>query len=102
MITFTNEFYAGLLPAFFDENDPRPAQDQLHEHYAHGGGVRPFKGFTLRDWQVSNGAWLTYPEDHPLLEMTRAKMRDETLILFDCQWLAIVQPDGSHIITRVD
>ena len=100
MIQFTNNRIAGGLPAFFDENDPRSARDQLHENYAYGGGVRPFKGFTLHGAPLY--AHLSYPGDPSMMEVARAKIRDELLILFQGSWLAIIQPDGSHIITRVD
>ena len=103
MITFTNPRYAGLLPEFFSLLDPRPARDQLHDSYAHGGGVRPFKGFTLsRDWRNSGTATLHYPQDPPMREVSRGMLREETIILFESSWLAIVQPSGDYLICRVD
>ena len=102
MIHFTNPGAAGLIPEFFSEHDPRSAREQLHENYAHGGGVRPFQGFTLQSWQSPGEAHLTYPGDPPMREVSRATLRDETIILFDYSWLAIIQPSGDHIITRVD
>lgn len=102
MIEFTNQKYAGLLPAFFSEYDPRSAKEQLHEAYAHGGGVHPFKGFTLHNPASVGKAYLKYPEDPPMQEISRAKLRDETIILFECDWLAIVQKNGDMIVTRVD
>jgi hypothetical protein len=28
----------GFIPQFLDDADPRPAREQLHSAYAHGGG----------------------------------------------------------------
>ena len=102
MIHFTNSRAVGYIPEFFSENDPRSAREQLHENYAHGGGVRPFPGFTLQSWQSPGEAYLSYPGDPPMREVSRATLRDETIIVFDYSWLAIIQPSGDHIITRVD
>lgn len=111
MITFTAHkapyYDFGFLPEFFDESDPRPAKEQLHENFQHGGGFSPLAGFSLVGDDVPGEALLTYDkgsedEEPPLREIGRAKLRDETLIFFDCSWLAIVQPDGSFEVTRVD
>ena len=102
MIRFTNQERAGLLPLFFSSNDMRPAAEQLHENYAHGGGFHPFEGFQLLDRHLPNKAQLAYPEDPPMRELSRGTLRDELLIFFESSWLAIVQPDGGFVVTRVD
>ena len=102
MIAFTNPHYAGFLPQFFSEEDPRSAAEQLHASYAHGGGYHPFGGFKLYDVDSEGKAYLIYPGDPPMREFSRAKLRDETLILFEYGWLAIVQKDGRFTVTRVD
>lgn len=101
-IQLTNQRLCGILPEFFDESDPRPARDQLHENYAHGGGVHPFKGFTLNSWRSLGRAYLSYPEDPPMMEVARGFLRNETVILFESNWVAIVQPNDDHLICRVD
>ena len=90
----------GLLPEFFDERNPQSARDQLHEAYAHGGGVHPFKGFDLIE--VDGKAALQYPGDPLAHEIARATCRDETIILFAYSWVAIVQKNGAYIVTRCD
>lgn len=102
MISFSNRQYAGYLPEFFSELDVRTAEEQLDEAYQHGGGVQPFKGFKLCNWEVAGGAYLAYPGDPDMKEISRDKLRDETIILFEAEWVAIVQPDGSHMVTRCD
>ena len=90
----------GVLPMFFDEADPNPASVQIHHRYAHGGGWHPFSGFELK--KDGRGHYLSYPEDPPMREIAQGKMRDETIILFDHNWVAIVQRDGTFEVARVD
>lgn len=87
----------GYLPSFLSEDDPRPAREQIDANYGHGGGWRPFlMGMTLK------GNALHFPGDPPYPLVAKAKLRDETLLLFKFSWLAIVQPDGSYEIAMVD
>lgn len=101
MIRFTRMEYAGLLPTFLSERDPRPAKEQLHTAYAHGGGWRPFRGFRFHQLHPGS-AQLLYPGDPPMREISRAKLRNETIILFQADWVAIVQSDGSFEVARMD
>lgn len=100
MTNWTNPSRVGFLPHILRESDPRPAAEQLHDRYAHGGGFQPFEGFKLASTEGT--AELHYPGDPPMYEVSRATLRDETLILFDYEWLAIVQPSGSFVTVRVD
>ena len=87
----------GELPYMLDEDDPRAARDQLHANYAHGGGWRPFTGFTLnKDFSMS------YPGDPPTYPIAMTKLRDEIIILSEHDWVTILQPDGSHETCRMD
>lgn len=88
----------GYVPLFFSEADPRSAKEQIDANYAHGGGWSPFKGFTMRP----DGSCLDYPGDPPQRLIAEAKLHKETLRLYDCAWLAIVQEDGSYEIARID
>ena len=90
----------GILPQFFDEADPRPARDQIHDRYAHGGGWHPFEGFQLKKGE--NGYYLAYPDDPPMREIARAKLRDEWVVLFEYDWVAIIQEDGTYEVASVD
>ena len=87
---------AGYLPWFFDENDPLTAVEQINKNYAHGGGWRPYSGF-----QYTPRA-LYHPDDPPMPLVALGRLRTEQLRLYKMSWLAIVQPDGSHEIARVD
>ena len=92
---------AGYLPQFLDENDPRPAVEQIHTAYGHSGGWSDFAGFKLVSEE--NGFYsLSYPDDPPTRELSRATLRDEKVILFQHSWVAVIQPDGSFRVARID
>ena len=101
MVQFTNEHLAGYIPDFLSVHDPRPAVEQLNENYAHGGGWHPFKGFMLV--KLSREQYgLAYPDDPPMREMSRGVLRDETIVLFESSWVAVIQKDGSYEVARMD
>lgn len=103
MLPFTNPDAAGFLPMFFNPHDPRPAKEQAHTAYAHGGGWRPFEGFDLKQpAHFGGGYFLIYPGDPPMYERSRGRLRDELIVLFESDWVAIIQPDGSYEIARMD
>jgi hypothetical protein len=87
----------GFLPGMLNEEDPRPAREQLDTNYAQGGGWRPFQGFRM----LSNGN-LAYPGDPPMQLLYETQLRNETIRFYDHAWVAIVQPDGSYEIARMD
>jgi len=102
MTEWTNIEEAGLLPMMFLEDDPRTAQEQAGANYSHGGGWMPFKGFTLHG-SSERGYTLEYPEDRPMKEVSRAKFHDQTLVLFEASWLAIIEADVSMSdVSRMD
>lgn len=95
--------HLGLIPSFLNEADPRPAREQLHEAYAHGGGWCPFYGFKLvRPTADPVQWWLAYPKDPPVRLLAYTSLREETICLFQFAWVAIVQKDGSFEIARMD
>jgi hypothetical protein len=87
----------GFLPSFISEEDPRPAREQFNTNYGHAGGWSPFQGFTM----LPNGN-LKYPEDPETRLLWETKLRDETIRFYEHAWVAIIQPDGSHEICRMD
>ena len=88
----------GFIPEFLSEDDPRPAREQIHENYAHGGGWRPFPGFTIDDHKVR----LCYPGDPPMRLEAMSMLREEVLLLFEHSWLVIVQRDGTWEAAHLD
>lgn len=92
--------YLGLLPEFFSETDPRSAAEQLNANYAHGGGFRPSPE---GKWALDRETLvLTYPGDPPFQPLAKAYLHDELLVFYQSAFLAIIQPDGSFKVTRVD
>ncbi len=85
----------GYIPSFLSENDPRPARKQFDDAYI--GGWTPFKGHTM----LSNGN-LAYPGDPETPLLAETKLRDEVIRFYESSWVAIVQPDGSYEIARMD
>ena len=88
----------GLIPTFLSEANPASAREQLHVNYAHGGGWHPFKGFTYDPTTKT----LHYPGDPVVSYISYAHLRDEVIIIFEHAWVAIVQPDGTYEIARMD
>lgn len=89
--------HLGIIPNFLNENDPDPAREQFNYHYSHGGGWRPFNGFTMNEDKS-----ITYPDDPPLPLLAEAKFRNETIRIYPHAWVAIVQEDGEFEISRMD
>jgi hypothetical protein len=90
----------GLTPQFLSVNDERDAVTQLDSNYRHGGGWQDFNGFTLDDDPIAPR--LNYPSDPPTEAVAYWELRDERIILFDHAWVAVVQPDGSFRVARMD
>ena len=113
MITFKAtslfpHFDFGMLPSIFWKGDERPASEQLDERYSYGGGFSPLDGgweldtLNVIEEGMPEFYTLTYPNDSPVNEIGRAQLNDETLVFFQHSWLAIIQSDGSFVVTRVD
>lgn len=92
------EDYLGFIPLFLDEYNPAPAKEQFNHNYAHGGGWSPINGFTFDPETLT----ITYPGDPPHEAVAKAKLRDETIIVYPFAWVLILQPDGSYEVSRMD
>jgi hypothetical protein len=88
----------GFLPIFLSTDDPRPAKEQFHTNYRHGGGWHPFHGFKFNPTTLT----LTSSGDPPMRAIAETKLRDERIIFFTCSWVMIQQPDGSCELARMD
>lgn len=98
---WTNEHLAGLLPSFISEHDSADAVTQLDRNYAHGGGWHDFDGFELVNMDYGQYG-LKYPGDPIFVEQARTQLRDETIVLFQGSWVAVIQPDGRFRVSRMD
>ena len=92
-----NDEFLGLIPEFISAADERPLVKQINANYGHGGGWRTVAKFVLKDDK------LQYPGDsQPYLLIAQAAVRDETLMLFESSWVAVVKGDGSYEVARID
>lgn len=96
------EEHLGLIPHFLYEEDERSASEQFEDRYV--SGWRNQEGFALGD---DNS--LQYrpndPEeerDPPLVPRAIAKLRGETIVFYDYAYVAIIQPDRSFEVCRMD
>lgn len=89
--------HLGFLPMFLNEDDPRPAKEQIDAHYQHGGGWRSMKGFKL-----TGSLGLSYPGDPILKPLASTHLRDETILFYMSAIVAIIQKDRSFEVARID
>jgi hypothetical protein len=91
--------HLGIIPGMLNSRDPRPAREQFDEHYVHGGGWRPFQGFTMNPETFA----IKYPGDPAHKALAEIVFRPEERIFFyESAWVAIVQKDGTYEISRMD
>jgi hypothetical protein len=96
----------GFVPQFLHTDDDRPAAEQIDDNYAHGGGWRPNPDRAMF-WRISkHDAALVYDDGDGPAEVqplvATAQLRDEEIHIYDGAWMAIIQPDGSFQVSRVD
>ena len=102
--------WLGVVPGFLDENDPRPAAAQFEAHYQ--GGWNPNRtGKVKLECQVLFNRKgeskhvhmvMTYPGDPPMPPVARLKFRDELIVSYEHSFFAVVQPDGTYEVARMD
>jgi hypothetical protein len=86
----------GYIPSWLNEANPKTAKEQLNDGYAFGGW-QPFDGFTLAEDDS-----LVYPGDPPQKPISEIQFRDERVILYPSSWVAVVQPNRSFEVCRMD
>lgn len=89
--------HLGYIPSFLDERNPAPAKEQFDQNYGHGGGWHPLKGFKLED---DNS--LVYPGDPPQRPIAAIRFREELVLIYSHAWVAVIQPDRSFEVCRMD
>jgi len=65
--------------------------------YLHGGGWRPFQGFTLQEDDS-----LLYPGDPALPVQASFQCGDDIIHMYAHAWVCIVRPDTSYEVCRMD
>lgn len=89
--------HMGLIPLMLSTADPRPAREQLDSAYGHGGGWQPMPNF-----KMTKDENLVYPGDPPTKPFAELQLRDERVVLYEHEWVAIIQRDGSFEVSRMD
>ena len=90
--------HLGFIPGFLSDDDPRPAKEQFHEHYRHGGGWLPIKGFAFNKVDHT----MKYPGDPPFPPIALITLRNERIFLYESAFVAIVQSNNTYEVARMD
>lgn len=95
--------HLGIIPYWLTANDHHPAKEQLDDNYQHGGGWRHINGFALSDDNsLQYGPDDDEDRDPPLVPRAVCQLREETIVFYDYSWVAIIQPDRSFEVCRMD
>ena len=89
--------HLGFIPSFLSDTDPRPMREQFAEHYGWGP--------TLPKLTLLDGRTLHYPGDPPLEPLAKIELEDgrkEFAYFYETEQVAIIQPDGSFEVNRMD
>jgi hypothetical protein len=88
----------GFLPDILLNEDKRSVKEQLEDRYRHGGGWRPIPGITMLPNKT-----LRFPGDPPFKPCAITKIGDEVVVFYaQSSLLAVIQPDKSYEVVRVD
>mgnify|MGYP006921446363 CR=1 FL=1 len=95
---FAPEVMLGSIPSFLSADDPADAVTQIDRAYDQFGGWRD-----SAKWRIDyvNGR-AHYPGDPPRVLIAEARLRDELILFFNGAYIAVMQPDGSHRMARID
>jgi hypothetical protein len=88
--------HLGYIPGWLSEDNPKSAREQIDAGYVFGG-FQPFEGFRL---EADNS--LSYPGDPPTQPLAQARLREELIVFYPHSWVAIIQPDRSFTVARID
>lgn len=84
----------GAFPTFMSEQDQGSAREQI-DFFACGGWQK-FRGFSM-----GKDGSLSYPGDPDMKPLAKGWLRDERIFVYEFDWVAIVQPDGTFEVARI-
>jgi hypothetical protein len=91
--------HVGIIPQMLDANNPKPAREQLNDGYQHGGGWHPIQ---MEKWTLFDDNSIQYPEDPVLIPIAEMRLRDELILVYEYSMVAIIQPNRSFEVSRMD
>jgi hypothetical protein len=106
IVTYQNLDAFGMIPDMLNPASDEPMWKQIDRNYAHGGGWKDYKGFTVH--KDDNGKYrLSHEGDPDLHEIGRIRFGSQMIVLFDYSWVLwmSLNIDGDmvdHKIARVD
>lgn len=71
---------------------------QINAAYPFGG----WKPFGNGQWKLHDDNRLEYPKDEPMEPIASAKVGEELVCIYRSDWWAIIQPDRSFEVCRLD
>jgi len=95
--------HMGYIPGWLSWADERSAKEQIGANYI--GGWFPYNGFQLDENNVLHDNLPTSKyesKDPPLYPLAQAHLRDELIVFYDHAWVAIIQPNRSYEVARID
>lgn len=92
-------YHLGYIGAGLSEKNPKSAREQINDLYPYGGW-RCF--INMAEVKHLGNNVYKYPGDPPQRPIARAKLRDETICVYDHEFWGIFQPDGSFELARLD
>ena len=96
----------GMIPSFFDPEDPTPMKDQFDAGYYHGGGWRPHpntKWELINLDEVGRCRLHSITHDEYFEERGRLYRGDEFAIIFDSDFVAYMPSnEGPLEVSRMD
>jgi hypothetical protein len=92
-----------ILTWFRNDEEGTPAIEQANSGYLNTGGC-PFEPTAVKFELDSSGEEyaLRYENDPPLKELARTRIGEETVVVFEYAWVAIIQPDKTFVVSRCD
>lgn len=89
-------YHVGQIPFWLSEENPKTAAQQINDGYPFGGW-RHFEGFVLREDNT-----IKFPGDPAMKPIAEMKLREELILVYQSDWVAIIQPDRTFEICRID
>ena len=89
----------GLIPSMINMFSEDDVATQLDNNYQHGGGFRNQEGFT---YSHDDNDSMSYSDDPPMYPIAKFVAGSETVFVYPHAYVAVIQEDETHVISRMD